>query len=167
MLNNIDITEETVLKALKNLSPNKSPGIDGIHPRILKEMADELAYPITEIFRKSIESGKLPQHWLDAVITPIFKKGDRSKAVNYRPVSLTSVLCKVLEKIITTAMIKHMKENHLACKQQHGFTKGKSVTTNLLETLNIWTEALMHNIPGDVLYLDYRKAFDTVPHKRL
>lgn len=60
-----------------------------------------------------------------------------------------------------------MKANHLNCKQQHGFQTGKSVTTNLLEALNVWTEALMHNIPIDVLYLDYAKAFDTVPHQRL
>ena len=57
--------------------------------------------------------------------------------------------------------------NHLDCEQQHGFTTGKSVNTNLLEALNIWSEALMHNIPIDVFYLDYAKAFDTVPHQRL
>ena len=69
--------------------------------------------------------------------------------------------------MIVTHLLKHLKANENSCPQQHGFVKRKSVTTNLLEALNIWTEALMHNIPVYVLYLDYSKAFDTVPHQRL
>ena len=166
-LSNIDIEQEVVEKLLKNLLPNKAPGLDGLHPRILKEMADVISYPITEIFKKSFASGELPSKWLQAVITPIFKKGDRTDASNYRPVSLTSIICKTLEKIIVKHIINHLKSNHLNCKQQHGFSIGKSVTTNLLEALNVWTEALMHDIPIDILYMDYAKAFDTVPHLRL
>lgn len=166
-LDTFEINEVEVLKELKNLKPNKSPGIDGIHPRVLKENAEVLAHPITLIFRKSLSSGILPSHWLQALVTPIFKKGSKTSAENYRPVSLTCILCKILEKIIVRQIIKHIVENHFASKRQHGFTSGKSVTTNLLEVMNIWTEALMHHIPIDVLYLDYQKAFDTVPHLRL
>ena len=72
-----------------------------------------------------------------------------------------------LERVIVQQLVEHIKMNHLDCEQQHGFTSGKSVNTNLLEALNIWSEALMHNIPVDVIYLDYAKAFDTVPHLRL
>ena len=86
---------------------------------------------------------------------------------NYRPVSLLSIICKVLERLITNQIVQHIMENELSCHQQHGFTKGKSTTTNLLEALNFWSEAMMHKIPVDVLFLDYSKAFDTVPHKRL
>ena len=166
-LNSINIEQEEVEKLLKNLIPHKAPGLDGLHPRILKEMAEVISYPITEIFKKSFASGELPSKWLQAVITPIFKKGDRSDASNYRPVSLTSIICKTLEKIIVKHIINHLKSNNLNSKQQHGFQQGKSVTTNLLEAMNVWTEALMHDIPIDILYMDYAKAFDTVPHQRL
>lgn len=161
------VDEGEVLKILQNLQTNKSPGLDQIHPRVLKELAEILAHPLTLIFKQSVDSGELPRSWLDAVITPIFKKGNKTLPENYRPVSLTSLVCKVLERLITTHLINHLKANEISCLQQHGFTKNKSVTTNLLEALNIWTEALMHNIPVDVLYLDYSKAFDTVPHQRL
>ena len=166
-LDTFEIKEIDVLKELQHLQPNKSGGVDNIHPRVLKEMASQLAKPITILFNKSIEAGVLPKHWLQARITPIFKKGKKSLPENYRPVSLTCILCKVLEKIIVKQIINHIKSSNLDSKRQHGFTKGKSVTTNLLEMMNIWSEALMHNIPVDVLYLDYQKAFDTVPHIRL
>ena len=166
-LNDIQIKQEDVEKLLKNLLPNKAPGMDGLHPKVLKEMAEVISSPITEIFKRSFDTGSLPTNWLQAVITPIFKKGDKTDPSNYRPVSLTSVICKILERIIITHIIKHLKANNLNCTQQHGFQTGKSVTTNLLEAMNVWTEALMHNIPIDILYLDYAKAFDTVPHQRL
>ena len=166
-LESFQITEAEVLKELKALKPNKSPGIDGLHPRVLKELAEELAEPITILFKKSLDSEELPAQWLQAVVTPIFKKGRKTLAENYRPVSLTCILCKLLEKLIVKMIIVHIKENELATLRQHGFTVGKSTTTNLLEVLNIWTEALMHGIPVDVLFLDFSKAFDSVPHQRL
>ena len=84
-----------------------------------------------------------------------------------RPVSLTSVICKVLEKIIVIQISEHLKANSLTCPAQHGFKAGRSTVTNLLGALNVWTEALMHRHPIDVIYLDYAKAFDTVPHQSL
>ena len=153
-LQSFEISKEEVLKQLKDLKPNKSPGIDGLHPKVLKEVADVLAEPITILFKKRLNSEELPAHWLQALITPIFKKGSKTSAENYRPVSLTCILCKVLEKLIVLIIIKHIKENEFASQRQHGFTKGKSVTTNLLEVMNIWSEVLMHGIPVDVLYLD-------------
>ena len=146
---------------------DKSPGIDGIHPHILKELSDSISYPLSLIFQDCLKSGIIPQQWKDAIIAPIFKKGDRSLAKNYRPVSLTSVICKVLEKIIVIQISEHLKTNGLTCPAQHGFKAGHSTVTNLLEALNVWTEALMHRHPIDVIYLDYAKAFDTVPHQRL
>ena len=166
-LQQFSVTQDDVTKALKNLRTDKSPGIDGIHPRPLKELADVLAKPVTMIFQLSLQSGELPRNWLDAVVSPIFKKGLRSLAENYRPVSLLCILSKLLESLITPQIVNHIKANHLACKEQHGFSKGKSTTTNLLEALNIWSEAVMHGIPVDILFLDYSKAFDTVPHRRL
>ena len=166
-LDSFSVTEEDVTKALKNLKTDKSPGIDGIHPRPLKELAEVLSKPITIIFQKSISTGQLPKDWLDAVVSPIYKKGERFLAENYRPVSLLCIISKVLESIVTPQIINHIKNNKLATSRQHGFTTGRSTTTNLLEALNIWSEATMHDIPVDILFLDYAKAFDSVPHKRL
>ena len=72
-----------------------------------------------------------------------------------------------MERIISESILEHIKSNSLQCSQQHGFTTGRSTTTNLLETVNIWSEALCHNVPEDVIFRDYAKAFDTVPHIRL
>ena len=94
------MTREQVLQVLKDLRIDKSPGVDGIHPHILKELSDSISYPLSLIFQDCIKSGTIPQQWKAAIIPPIFRKRDRSLAKNFRPVSLTSVICKVLEKII-------------------------------------------------------------------
>jgi len=134
---------------------------------MLKETADVIAKPVEIIFTKSLDQEQLQRKWKDAVITPLYKKGPKYLAQNYRPVSLTCILCKTLERIIVEDIIQHLEDNNLKCKQQHGFSKGRSTVTNLREALNVWTEALRHKIPVDIIYLDYAKAFDTVPHQRL
>lgn len=166
-LRTFNLNRERVMKVIRNLKINKSPGIDRIHPRVLKEIAEIISCPITIIYKKSVAESELPRQWKDAEITPIYKKDAKNLAKNYRPVSLTSVICKMLEKLIVEDIINHIKTNHLNCEEQHGFTMNKSTTTNLLEALNVITEAQMHGIPVDVLFLDYQKAFDTVPHERL
>ena len=161
------ISKERVLKVIRSLKVNKSPGIDGFHPRVLKELDDIISDPITIIYKKSIEESVLPKQWKEAEITPIFKKDERHLPKNYRPVSLTSIICKIIEKLVVEDIVNHIKSNQLNSDRQHGFTPGKNTTTNLLETLNVITEAQMHGIPVDLLFLDYQKAFDTVPHQRL
>ena len=166
-LRNFSIDRDRVLKAIRNLKVNKSPGIDGIHPKALKELDEVISYPITMIYKKSLEESELPRQWKDAEITPIYKKEQRNLPKNYRPVSLTSIICKIMEKLVVEDMINHIRSNQLNSKAQHGFTPNKSTTTNLLETLNVITESQMHGIPVDILFLDYQKAFGTVPHQRL
>ena len=166
-LEKIVIDENDVRKLLVDLNIDKSPGPDQLHPRILREVAEIIAKPVTLIFQLSIDQSKLPQQWKLANVSPIFKKGSRSQPENYRPVSLTSVLSKLLERIISKQILEHLKSNSILPKEQHGFLKGKSTSTNLLEAMNIWTELLEHKAPIDILYLDYAKAFDTVPHQRL
>ena len=119
------------------------------------KLADVIAHPLTFIYKKSLTSEELPHHWLQAIITPIYNKRAKTSAENYRLLSLACILCKILEKIIVKQIIHHIKANQLATLRQHGFTVGKSITTILLEVLNIWTKAIMNNIPVDVLYLDY------------
>jgi len=119
------------------------------------------------LFTRSLSEGVVPTQWKFANVTPIYKKGTKSDPSNYRPVSLTSVISKLMERLIAEDILVHLRSNNLLCAQQHGFTPGKSTSTNLLEALDVWTEALSHGLPVDIIYMDYAKAFDTVPHERL
>ena len=166
-LDNISISPEEVKKKLTKLRTDKSCGPDEVHPLLLNNLADLMSIPLTIIFNASIQYGQVPKIWKKGIVTAIFKKGKKNLASNYRGITLTSVVCKILEKIIVEKIVKHLKTNHLDDKNQHGFTPKKSTVTNLIEVLNIWTESVSHGIPVDVLYLDYEKAFDKVPHARL
>jgi hypothetical protein len=166
-LKDIDIEVEVVKKLLKTLDESKSQGPDELHPKILKEMAEELAGPMSCVFRKSINEGVVPRQWKQANVTPIFKKGKKQRKENYRPVSLTSIACKVMEKIIRDRIIQHLLTNEVLTNCQHGFVPGRSCVTNLLGVLDDWTSYLDQNAPVDAIYLDFAKAFDTVPHERL
>jgi len=161
------ITEELILKALTKLKVDKSPGPDNIHPMVLREAATEVVEPLTMIFRKSLSQGELPEDWRKANISPIHKKGPKDEAGNYRPVSLTSVVCKLLETVVKEQMVAFLDERCVVSQKQHGFVKGRSCLTNLLEVFEHWTRCLDEGYGVDVIYLDYRKAFDTVPHQRL
>ena len=152
---------------LKKLSDDKSPGPDGIHPLLLKECATEVAEPLALIFQKSFETSSLPDDWRTANIVPIFKKGSRTDRENYRPVSLTSVPCKIMESMLKEQMLKHLDTNSIVTSVQHGFMSSRSCLTNLLESLENWTKALDDGYGIDIVYLDFRKAFDSVPHQRL
>ena len=158
---------DTVMKKLSKLKSDKSPGPDGLHPMILNRCADAIAEPLTWIFQKSFDTGTVPSDWRTANISPIFKKGSRRDPGNYRPVSLTSVVCKVMESIIRDDMVILLEEEGLFNPSQHGFMKKRSCLTNLLECFEEWTKVLDDGFGINVIYLDYRKAFDSVPHKRL
>ncbi len=165
LLESVEIKEKDVYDYLKDLNASKSPGPDGLHPRVLKEACHELTTPFTILYRRSLSEGVVPKEWKDAHITPIFKKGNRAASNNYRPVSLTSLACKVMEKIIRKKTIEHLKR-HMS-ESQHGFTQGRSCMTQLVESVEVWTRLLDDGIPIDVVYLDFAKAFDSVPHQRL
>ena len=109
----------------------------------------------------------MPSDWKITNIVPIFKKGAKDDPTNYRPVSLTSELYKVMESLIKDSLKTFLDKKEAISNYQHGFTDGRSCLTNLLESLESWTQALDEGFGIDVLYLDYRKAFDSVPHERL
>ena len=115
----------------------------------------------------SIRENEVPIDWRSAVIPPIFKKGCKNEAKNYRPVSLTSVVVKVLESIIREVLVRHLEENQVISDKQYGFRKNRSCLTNLLEYLDDLIDAVDEKECVDVNYLDCEKAFDRVPHKRL
>ena len=161
------ITREAVENKLSKLNPSKAMGPDHIPNVILKTLAKELSLPISIIFNKSISEGCVPEDWRMAEVTAIFKKGSRNDPGNYRPVSLTSVLCKVLESFVRDQITNHMESNNLYSKCQHGFRSRRSCVTQLLEVMDNFTTYFENKENFDVLYLDFRKAFDTVPHGRL
>ena len=128
---------------------------------------DVISAPLAIIYTKSLEEGVVPEDWKCANITPIFKKGSKASAGNYRPVSLTSVLCKVMESILRDAIVDHLTVNKLLLPSQHGFMKSKSCLTNLLEYLDKLTKLVDEGHSVDIIYCDFAKAFDKVPHQRL
>ena len=166
-LNDFDISVEKVKKMLKNLHTGKASGPDGINPLFLANTAESLAIPITILFRKTLSNGKIPDEWKLANVSPIFKKGKKSSPNNYRPVSLTCILCKLMEKLIREKIVDHLEANNLISNKQHGFVSGRSCVTQLIDVLDIWTKTLDDGGSIDAIYMDYQKAFDSVPHRRL
>ena len=165
---NFDIKEPEVAKLLSELDKFKSCGTDCVHSYVLKSCADSWAIPLSIIFRKSLDSGEVPEAWKEANITPLYKKkGCRLDASNYRPISLTSVICKIMEKLVKVQVVKFLTEKSLISKHQHGFMSKRSCTTNLLEAMDYSTKAISDKNSLDILFIDFEKAFDKVPHKRL
>jgi len=164
----VHFNKDEVAVRLKKMNPNKSPGPDGLYPRVFKEIADVLVDPLHYIFRTSIKTGKLPTEWKTASITAIYKnKGSKNYVGNYRPISLTSIVCKMLESIIRDNILEYLKKNEILSDKQFGFLKGRSTVLQLLKVVDRWTEIIEEGGVVDVVYCDFQKAFDTVPHRRL
>ena len=166
-LTSVSVTADDVWKQLSSLKSHKSSGPDNCHPRVLLETKEGLVQPLYLIFSKSLSEGVLPTEWKKATVTAIHKKGDRNMCNNYRPVSLTSVICKMLEAIIKDKLMEYFTCNNLLSSCQHGFRSSHSCVTQLLRVVNDWSLALESGNSVDVVYLDLHKAFDCVPHRRL
>ena len=163
----IEICSLEVKQKLSQLNIYKSFGPDGVHPKLLKALSDNINFvdAVTDLFNTCAIAGTIPLVWKEANVAPLFKKSVKSDPLNYRPVSLTCILCKVYEKFIRQHIIDHVND-HLS-DMQHGFVGGRSCFSNLLETVDTVLSMLSEGAPVDVLYLDFCKAFDTVPHRRL
>ena len=166
-LKTITLTSNKISKAIDREKSSKSQGPDNIHPIIIKECKNAPLLPLKLIFQKSVEKGKIPEIWKTAHVSAIFKSGSKSKPEIYRPISLTAVPGKLLERLILDKIVEHMTDNNLFAKSQHGFRAGKSCITQLLEFLEDITTALDKGEDADVIYLNFSRAFDSVPHKRL
>ena len=138
-----------------------------MHPLILQKTASTICIPLEMIYKLSLTTKQCPDDWRSANVTPIYKKGDRADPSNYRPVSLTSQVCKILESIVRSHILKHLAQNNILRSEQHGFREGRSCLTNLLEIVEKWTKILDDGDGIDVAYLDFSKAFDLVSHKHL
>ena len=166
-MEDIDVTSEGVKKLLLDLKVHKASGPDRIPNRVLKELATEITPVLTTLFNQSLSTGTIPHDWGSALVTPVFKKGNVHKASNYRPVSLTCVVCKLLEHIVCSNIMKFLDSENLLTPLQHGFRKNHSCESQLLITMDDFFSAYDSSIQTDVGVLDFSRAFDTVPHERL
>ena len=165
-IGNSVVTTSGITKLLTDLKPSKSAGPDEIHPHVLMESSAQVAPFLKYIFQKSLDTCKLPEDWRVA-ICPIYKKGDRSCPNNYRPVSLTSVVCKVLEHMVCSSIMNHLDAHGLITNRQHAFHKGRSCTTQLCTVIHDLSKTIDQGLQSDVFILDFAKAFDSVPHEHL
>ena len=164
-LSSLQINPLDTLEALESLDGSKAMGVDGISPKVLKRCALAIYEPVTHLFQLSLDQGLLPQEWKIHLVTPVFKSGDRSLVENYRPISLLCILSKVLERLIFDNLIDHMSK--ILNPYQFGFLRGKSTIQNLLIFYGDIMNAVGRRYQVDAIYLDFRKAFDSVPHAQL
>ena len=164
-ISQIEITIPDIFDALCSLDCTKSFDCDNIHPRILKFCAESLLKPIHHIFQLIVylSTSTLPREWKIHKITPIPKKGDLSCIKNYRPISLLCIISKILESVIYKRNVTFIQPK----LNQFGFTKGKSCLAQLLTVFSTINQAINNQKSADIMYLDFRKAFDSVPHLQL
>ena len=167
LMPDIKISESGIVHLLKNLNPKKAAGPDRIKPVVLQELREELAPIVKVLFERSLDSGAVPLIWNSAYVSPIFKKGEKSAAANYRPISLTCILCKVMEHIITSNVVKHVDSNGLMYDLQHGFRERRSCETQLVSLIEDLTSKSIQGKQTDLVLLDFSKAFDKVNHSKL
>ena len=163
-MNKMFFSVQDVEYLLAGLDGNSSMGPDNIHPLLLKACRQVLAYPLYLIFQKSLQSGELPYIWKCSSVVPLFKNGSRFNPLNYRPISLTSVCCKVLERLIVVHVMNYLESNNLLTPHQFGFRKGRCTEDQLLLTYSHVVFGLDVGLAVDVLLLDFSKAFDVVCH---
>ena len=166
-MKSVTIDTNTVSSILKGLDCSKAMGPDNIHPKLLKFLADDADFvtAVCILYENCITQQCIPNDWKRATVVPLHKKGSVHSPNNYRPVSLTCVLCKIYEKLLRIPLLEHV--SHCITVKQHGFTKGRSCLSNLLETIDTVNDYLAEGNCADIFYFDFSKAFDSVPHHRL
>ena len=163
-LEDMSITYRHVEEAIDELKTNSAAGPDGIPAILLKKCKLAISRPIVVLWKKSFESSDIPAALKHATICPIHKGGNRTDPANYRPVSLTSHVIKIFERIIKKEIVKHLETNEIINENQHGFRSKRSTTTQLLEHFDSIMSSLCEGFNVDVIYLDFAKAFDKVDH---
>ena len=166
----ISIAAEGIDKLLVGLNPHKAAGPDKFKPIVLQTLHNELAPILQLIFQRSLDTGKLPDIWKEANVSPIFKKGEKSDPSNYRPISLTCVLCKVSEHIVASSVAKHFTKLDILYiyDLQHGFREKRSCGTQLTMLVdNLIAKNMQMGKQTDLILLDFSKALDKVAHEKL
>lgn len=165
--NELIISREGVLAMLLKLNTKKSSGPDGVPNSFLKRYAEQISQYLTDMFNLSLTTGVIPSDWRKARVVPILKKGDCQLVTNYRPVSLTNNCCKLLEHAIFCYIVKFLEDRNILTAYQHGFRRGMSTVTQLLSVVHEFSRVLDASGQTDVLFFDFSKAFDKVPHGKL
>ncbi len=161
------ISDEQIIAAFGKIHNDSASGPDGIPAILLKECSSEFCAPFKTIWNESFALGKVPQFYKDAFINPLYKKGNRAHASNYRPVALTSHIVKTYERILRDVMVSYIEDNSILSDSQHGFRSGRSCLTELLGHFDDVLQGLTNNNDTDAIYLDFAKAFDKVDHDLL
>ena len=164
-LSDISISVDDVYQSLTSLHPRKAMGIDGIGPSVLKHSALALCGPLHHLFMLSLSQSYIPEEWRTHLVTPILKSGDASSVTNYRPISLLCCISKVLERIVFVKTIDFITER--ICSAQFGFLQKHSTLHQLLLFLDNILNSFKESVQTDAIYLDFRKAFDSVAHNEL
>ena len=157
-------TASTVCKLLENVNVRKAAGLDGVSNKLLKFAAHIVAPSLTEIFTKSINTGIFPTEWKIARVTPIFKKGKKNDLNNYRPISVIPTVAKIFEKLVYDQLFSYFNDNKLLTSHQSGFRSFHSTLTALTEATNSWAVNIDNGLLNGVVFLDLKKAFDTIDH---
>ena len=166
-IDDLNITLSGIVSLLQDLDVHKACGPDGIFPRLLKETALNVAPMLTLLYQASLKQHQVPTDWKQALVVPVFKKGDRTSPTNYRPISLTCIPCKIFEHIIYSHIFKHLTDHNILTNDQHGFRKHHSCDSQLLSTIEDFSLHLDSGAQIDAIFLDFSKAFDKVPYNRL
>jgi hypothetical protein len=161
------VSRHEVEQLLSRCDPGGSPGPDGLHPRILKECAHTLSLPLTFLLNASLKAGSIPRTWSQAIVCPIYKGGDRHQASNYRPISLTSIPCKILEKLVKRNILTQLSSVNFFSPAQHGFLPARSCLSNMLPFLDQISYAADQGHASHCIFFDITKAFDKIPHDLL
>jgi hypothetical protein len=166
-LSSVDFTTDVVKKSILKLKRGSAPGPDCIHTDVLIESCDTIAPSLSNLFTELFRCGTTPSDWRVANVIPIHKKGSLHEAANFRPISLTCPICRVMESIVSSAILEFATRENLFCSSQFGFLPGKSCLTQLIDFVNWITVVINDGDCSDVVYLDLKKAFDRVPRRRL
>lgn len=166
-LSSVLFTEFNVSKKLRSVKLGTAPGPDGFQATLLKHACNSLALPLAHVYQFLFNSSIVPKEWKLAKVTPIFKKGKSAEVSNYRPISLTSLFCKIMESIIKDVILAYLLSKGLISRHQHGFLSRRSTGTQLIDCLNDWTLNIENKKSLDVIYIDFAKAFDSVVHRKL
>jgi len=166
-LETIDFEQSVIYRTGRRIKPKMSTDPDGYCPFFLTKVLPSISGPLSIIYQSFMSTGNIPDSWKTSIITPLFKKGTASDPNNYRPVAITSIFSKLMERVIVSQTSNHLKELGLISKEQHGFLKSRSTSTNLMESISDWTVNFSSHSATDVAYIDFARAFDKVCHSKL
>jgi len=167
LMSAVKFTSRKTRSFLLKLDTSKSSGPDGIPAVVLKRCAPELAPVLSKLFRLSYNCGTCPSSWKLADVLPIPKKGRHSDPTNYRPISITSLLCKVMESLVSEQLLDFLETSKLFSDRQYGFRKARSAGDMLAYVTHLWSGILDGHGEAPIVSLDISKAFDRVWHRCL